>query len=182
MKRFIFSSLVAAVALSAAGASAQSITLGAGSNDRRGGGGLSVGVGINIGNLIGKRQNGTGQPDLVVVPWKNGSNGQPNTGFCGPWNGGNQTVKFYIRNAGSGAAGPSMAYVGFQTNTYLINVPALNPGQQALVTRAIPAQAWGPSQYHSSVAFQIAADHLDQTTESPVTNNYGNGHCVGPAT
>lgn len=126
---------------------------------------------------------GAGVADLVILPWHGGNSGQPNSGYCGAWNGGNQKVYFYVKNIGSGIAAVSDVYIGFNGGyNSTITVPQLAPNQSTLRSKTIPAGAWGPTQYHSSVQFLIAADHNDETTETNVTNNYGEGTCVGPAT
>jgi len=127
--------------------------------------------------------NGTGRADLVILPWHNGTNGQPSTGFCGPWNGGNQKVYFYVKNVGSAVAPSTDVQVNFGgANFSEITVPSLAPNQSTLRSKTIPQSAWGPTQYHSSVQFLIASDHNDDVTEVSETNNYGQGTCTGPAT
>lgn len=124
----------------------------------------------------------TVKPDLIIVPWHNGNSGLPNSGYCGPWNGGNQKVYFYVRNVGTVAAPASDVYVGFtEGGTSEIAVPALASGQQVLRSKTIPLAAWGGSQYHGSVNFLIAADHNDDMSEISETNNYGQSTCIGPA-
>ncbi|WP_343562000.1 CARDB domain-containing protein [Kiloniella sp. b19] len=124
-----------------------------------------------------------GQPDLVIEPWRNGTGGLPNSGYCGPWNGGNMAVKFYVVNKGNALAGPTVAQVNFGgTNYGTVPVPAIAPNAKRLITSQIPLAAWGPNQYHASVNFLIAADHNDALNETDVTNNYGQGKCMGPAT
>jgi len=135
------------------------------------------------GDAPGGYSNGAGTPDLVILPWKGGNSGQPNTGYCGPWNGGNQKVYFYVKNVGSGVAAASDVYVGFLGDSdSTIAIPSLAPNQSVLRSKTIPLSAWGPSQYHSSVSFLIAADHNDETSETNVANNYGQSTCNGPAT
>ena len=122
------------------------------------------------------------RPDLIVTPRYGGNSGQPNTGYCGAWNGGNQSVVFYVRTTGTAMAPASQVYVGFTTGGFTqINVPALAPGGQVQRSYAIPAAAWGPSQYHGSASFLIAADHNDAMVEISEANNYGQSSCVGPA-
>jgi len=133
--------------------------------------------------VSGSLSNGAGVADLVILPWHGGNSGQPNSGYCGPWNGGNQKIYFYVKNIGSGIAAASDVYVGFLNDSNsTISVPALAPNQATLRSKTIPLSAWGPSQYHSSVQFLIAADHNDETSETNVTNNYGQSTCNGPAT
>lgn len=130
-----------------------------------------------------KGGHGAGIADLVILPWHGGNTGLPNSGFCGPWNGGNQKVFFYVKNIGSGVAASSDVYIGFNDGyNSTITVPQLAPNQSTLRSKTIPAGAWGPSQYHSSVQFLIAADHNDDTTETNDSNNYGQSTCNGPAT
>jgi hypothetical protein len=125
---------------------------------------------------------GTGTPDLIILPRYAGNNDMPSTGYCGPWNGGNQSVRFYVRNVGSAQAPASDVYVFFGGNLIeMVAVPALGPGQQSSRSVAIPLAAWGPSQIHGSANFLIAADHNDEVPEDDVTNNYGQGSCLGPA-
>lgn len=131
---------------------------------------------------IGNRQGGAGQPDLVILPRYGGTNGLPQTGFCGPWNGGNQQVHFYVRNIGSAPMPSSVVQVNFGGNNYgNVAVPALAPNQQTLRTRSIPLAAWGSSQMHGNVQFLIAADHNDAMVEASEANNYGQSNCIGPA-
>jgi hypothetical protein len=126
---------------------------------------------------------GAGVPDLIIEPRYAGHSGLPSTGYCGQWNGGNQRVYFYVRNVGSAQAPASDAYVGFGGDMIsMVAVPALQPGQSSLRSVSIPLAAWGPSQYESSADFLIAADHNDDVPEDDVTNNYGEGSCLGPAT
>ena len=126
---------------------------------------------------------GGGAADLVILPANGGNNGQPGTGFCGPWNGGDQSVRFYVRNVGSANATASHVQINFGGAFHgMRQVPALAPNQQVLITEEIPLAAWGPSQYHSSVNFLIAADHLDAMNEPNEGNNFGQSLCVGPAT
>jgi hypothetical protein len=125
---------------------------------------------------------GAGAPDLIIVPRYAGHSGMPTTGFCGPWNGGDQSVRFYVRNVGAAQAPASDVYVGFGGSlTETVAVPALGPGQQTARSVEIPLAAWGPSQMHGVASFLIAADHNDEVPEDDVTNNYGEGSCVGPA-
>lgn len=135
-----------------------------------------------IGLSAGK-SSGTGQADLVVLPWHGGNSGQPNTGFCGPWNGGNQKVYFYIKNIGSAQAPVSDVQVNFGGNNHsIVTVTSLAPNQQTLRSKTIPLSAWGPTQYNNSADFLIAADHNDDVNESNVANNYGQSSCLGPVT
>jgi hypothetical protein len=125
---------------------------------------------------------GAGSPDLIIEPRYAGNSGLPNTGFCGPWNGGNQKAYFYVKNIGAEAAPASDVYVGFGGGlTAMVAVPALQPGQSTLRNTSIPLAAWGGSQMHGVVNFLIAADHNDEVPESNVANNYGEGTCIGPA-
>jgi len=132
---------------------------------------------------LGITKGGGGAADLAIFPANGGSNGQPNSGYCGPWNGGNQSVRFYVRNVGNANATASHVQVNFGGPYHgLVQVPALGPNQQILITEAIPIAAWGASQYHSSVDFLIAADHLDAMNEPNEGNNFGQSLCMGPAT
>jgi CARDB len=125
---------------------------------------------------------GAGSPDLIIEPRYAGSSGLPGTGFCGPWNGGNQRAYFYVTNIGSEPAPASDAYVGFGGNLVsMVAIPALQPGQSTLRNTLIPIEAWGPSQIHGVADFLIAADHNDEVPEGNVSNNYGEGTCIGPA-
>lgn len=126
---------------------------------------------------------GVGSPDLIIQPRYSGTNGLPKTGFCGPWNGGNQKAYFYVKNIGSDTAPASDTYIGFGgALTAAVAVPSLQPGQSTLRSVTIPLAAWGPGgQMHGAVAFLIAADHNDAVPEANVTNNYGEGTCIGPA-
>jgi hypothetical protein len=125
---------------------------------------------------------GAGSPDLVIVPRYAGQSGMPTTGFCGPWNGGHQSIRFYVRNVGSAQAPASDVYVSFGGSlTDIVAVPVLGPGQQSARSVEIPLAAWWPSQIHGVASFLIAADHNDDVPEADVTNNYGQGSCVGPA-
>lgn len=120
--------------------------------------------------------------DLVIVPQYGGSGGLPGTGYCGPWNGGNPSVKFFVRNIGAKPAPASDVYVGFGGSNFVLKpVPALGAGQQVAVSHAIPASAWS-HHAHPSAGFLIAADHHDDVIEESTTNNYGDGICIGPAT
>lgn len=132
--------------------------------------------------LTGKVMHGNGSADLIIEPRYSGHNGLPGTGFCGPWNGGNQKLWFHVTNIGSAPAPASQTHVGFGgALSATIMVPALQPGQTVLRSVAIPLAAWGDSQMHGVVNFLIAADHSDAVAEASVTNNYGQGSCVGPA-
>lgn len=123
------------------------------------------------------------RPDLVILPAAGGNSGQPNSGYCGPWNGGDQSVRFYVRNIGNTQASASHVQVNFGGPYHdMLQVPALAPNQQVLMTRDIPIGAWGSTQIHSSANFLIAADHLDAMNEVSEANNYGQSKCVGPAT
>jgi hypothetical protein len=125
---------------------------------------------------------GAGSPDLIIEPRYAGNSGLPQTGFCGPWNGGNQKAYFYVKNVGSEAAPASDVYIGFGgALTAMVAVPALQPGQSTLRNTSIPLAAWGDSQIHGVANFLIAADHNDEVPESNVANNYGEGTCIGPA-
>lgn len=126
---------------------------------------------------------GAGQPDLIIEPRYAGTNGLPKTGFCGPWNGGNQKAYFYVKNIGAEAAPASDVYIGFGGDlTQILGIPALQPGQSTLRSTAIPYEAWGPGgQIHGVVNLLIAADHNDDVAEGNVSNNYGEGACIGPA-
>jgi hypothetical protein len=125
---------------------------------------------------------GTSSPDLIIEPRYAGNSGLPGSGFCGPWNGGNPRVYFYVRNTGLEPAPASDAYVFFgKTLNASTGVPALDAGEQSLRSVAIPEAAWGPSPDHGAVDFLIAADHNDDVPEDDVTNNYGEGTCFGPA-
>lgn len=135
-----------------------------------------------IGLTVRNRQGGAGTPDLIILPRYSGNNGQPNTGYCGAWNGGNQNVQFYVKNIGSAASPSSVVQVNFGGSNYgTVGVPSLAPNQQTLRSRSIPSAAWGPTQIHASVQFLIAADHDDDMIEGSETNNYGQSKCVGPA-
>ncbi len=130
-----------------------------------------------------KGGHGAGKADLVILPRYSGNSGLPGSGFCGPWNGGNQKVYFYVKNIGNGVAAASDAYIGFNDGyNSTITVPQLAPNQSTLRSKTIPAGAWGPTQYHSSVQFLIAADQNDDTNETNDSNNYGQSTCMGPAT
>jgi len=123
-----------------------------------------------------------GKPDLIILPRYAGNSNMPNTGYCGAWNGGNQSVRFYVKNIGNAVAPQSYVQVNFGGSNYgLVAVPSLAPNKQIARSRAIPASAWSPGG-HSSVQFLIAADHNDAMNEISVTNNYGQGTCQGPAT
>jgi hypothetical protein len=125
---------------------------------------------------------GSGAPDLIIEPRYAGNNGMPLTGYCGAWNGGNQSVRFYVRNVGSAQAPASDVYIGFGGNLIaMVAVPALGPGQASQRSAAIPIEAWGHSQIHGSANFLLAADHNDDVPEDDVTNNYGQSYCLGPA-
>lgn len=125
---------------------------------------------------------GAGSPDLIIEPRYAGHNGLPKTGFCGAWNDGNQKLYFYVTNVGSEPAPASDAYVGFGGALIaMVAVPALQPGQSTLRNATIPLAAWGDSQMHGVVDFLVAADHNDEVPEANVTNNYGEGTCIGPA-
>jgi hypothetical protein len=125
---------------------------------------------------------GPAKPDLIILPRYAGNNGQPQSGYCGPWNGGNQSVQFYVKNIGGAASAHSVVQVNFGgKNVGTLQVPALAPNQQTLRSKSIPLAAWGPSQYHASVQFLIAADHNDDMVEASEANNYGQSTCVGPA-
>ncbi len=127
--------------------------------------------------------NGTARPDLIILPRYSGNSHLPGSGFCGPWNAGNQKVYFYVKNIGAVVAPASDVQVNFGGRNYsTVSVPALAPGQSTLRNKTIPASAWGPSQYHTSVQFLIAADHNDAMLETSETNNYGESNCMGPAT
>jgi hypothetical protein len=120
--------------------------------------------------------------DLIIVPQYGGSGGLPGTGYCGPWNGGNPSVKFFVKNIGDKAAPASDVYIGFGGSNFAVKaVPAIGAGQQVAVSHPIPANAWS-NHAHPSVQVLVAADHNDDVTEESVANNYGNGTCIGPAT
>jgi len=134
------------------------------------------------GLAIRNRQGGAGKPDLIILPRYSGNSGLPHSGYCGAWNGGNQKVQFYVKNVGSVASPNSVVQVNFGGSNYgTIGVPSLAPNQQTLRSRSIPSEAWGPSPYHASVQFLIAADHNDDMVEDSETNNYGQSTCMGPA-
>ena len=123
------------------------------------------------------------KPDLIIVPkYNGGNNGLPNTGYCGPWNGGQPSVIFYVKNAGNKMAAASDVYIGFGGGLIAIKpVPAIGAGQQVQIGQLIPPNAWS-NQAHPSVNFLIAADHNDDLDEESVANNYGQSTCIGPAT
>ncbi|WP_020593466.1 hypothetical protein [Kiloniella laminariae] len=136
---------------------------------------------------------GTGTPDLVVLPAYGGSSGMPNTGYCGSWNGGNQSVRWIVRNTGTAQAASSVVSLGFAVplgqpwsdkypTNQVINVPALAPGQQIQMAYAIPAISWTPTA-HPSVTFGFAADyHQDNLEQGGEGNNLvSNAFCLGPA-
>ncbi|MEH6633351.1 MAG: hypothetical protein V7776_21255 [Halopseudomonas aestusnigri] len=136
---------------------------------------------------------GMGTPDLVVLPASGGSNGMPNNGYCGSWDGGNQSIRWIIRNNGTALAPASVVSVGFDVplglpwnNTYpaqqSLNVPALAPGQQFLMSHPIAAVSWTPTG-HPSVSFGFFADYLANINEISEANNHvEHAFCLGPAT
>lgn len=133
------------------------------------------------GNLAGNGY-ADAKPDLIILPKYNGNNGLPNTGYCGPWNGGHQSVIFYVKNAGDKMAAASNVYIGFGGGLVAIKpVPAIGAGQQVQIGQLIPQNAWS-NHAHPSANFLIAADHNDDLDEESVTNNYGQSTCIGPAT
>ncbi|MCZ4280284.1 hypothetical protein O4H49_05820 [Kiloniella laminariae] len=136
---------------------------------------------------------GPGIPDLVVLPAYGGSSGMPNTGYCGSWNGGNQSVRWIVRNNGTAQAASSAVSLGFAVplgqpwsekypTNQVLNVPSLAPGQQIQMSFAIPAVSWSPTA-HPSVTFGFAADyHQDNLEQGGEGNNLvSNAFCLGPA-
>ncbi len=125
--------------------------------------------------------------DIIVLPKYGGNGGLPNTGFCGSWNGGNQSVKLVVKNNGATQAAASVTYVEFRANfapyQWPVNVatPALAPGQTQNVSVPIPADAWSHNA-HPSVNFYLAGDVLKMVAETNETNNSKLSSCIGPAT
>ncbi|MFD2205433.1 CARDB domain-containing protein [Kiloniella antarctica] len=136
---------------------------------------------------------GTGTPDLVVLPASAGSSGMPNNGYCGSWNGGNQSIRWIIRNNGTALAPASVVSVGFDVplglpwnDTYpaqqSLNVPPLAPGQQFLMSHPIAPASWTPTG-HPSVRFGFFADYHATINEISEANNHvEDAFCLGPAT
>ncbi|WP_421783521.1 hypothetical protein [Kiloniella litopenaei] len=148
---------------------------------------------------INKRSTGpvyglpNGTPDLVVLPASGGTNGMPNTGYCGSWNGGNQSIRWIIRNVGTGMAPASVVSVGFDVplgqpwnDTYptqqSLNVPPLAPGQQFMMSHPIDPVSWSPTA-HPLVSFGFFADYHANIDEISEANNHVEyARCLGPAT
>ncbi|WP_417454429.1 CARDB domain-containing protein [Kiloniella sp.] len=148
---------------------------------------------------LNKRSNGpvyglpNGTPDLVVLPASAGTNGMPNSGYCGSWNGGNQSIRWLIRNVGTGMAPASVVSVGFDVplgqpwnDTYptqqSLNVPPLAPGQQFAMSHPIDPVSWSPTA-HPIVSFGFFADYhatIDEVSEA--NNHVEYARCLGPAT
>ncbi|MEP3245947.1 MAG: CARDB domain-containing protein [Sneathiella sp.] len=128
--------------------------------------------------------------DLIVLPFKTVTTGDPNTGICGNYNPktGYKNVKFRVKNIGSASSAKSVLYVAFtvfgdgQQSSYwhgfVKNVPALLPGQSRVVKMKVPA-AVQPNQYRNMIA-KGAIDTYKQIPELSDTNNETQGHCRAP--
>lgn len=137
------------------------------------------------GAVLKGNSNGAGKPDLVVQARFNGNNGLPNTGYCGAWNGGNQSVVWRLKNVGSVPSPASQVWVSFDPQDFnmlmKVNAPALAPGQTANMHVNIPAGAWS-NNAHPSVNFSWHADGQWIIDEASEANNGGSSNCIGPAT
>ncbi len=128
--------------------------------------------------------------DLIVLPFKPVTTGDPNTGICGNYNPktGYKNVKFRVKNIGSASSAKSVLYVAFtvfgdgQQSSYwhgfVKNVPALLPGQSRVVKMKVPA-AVQPNQHRTMIA-KGAIDTYKQIPELSDANNETQGHCRAP--
>ena len=138
---------------------------------------------------------GVAKPDLILVypydvPCMNGNcalpptSHLPNTGFCGPWNGGNQQVRLKIANVNATPAAATQVRISYLYSgaglQSVANVPALASGQTHVVNFNVPAGAWAPG-LHSSLHYTIQADSGLVVAESNESNNSATSHCIGPA-
>ena len=143
------------------------------------------GHGQAIGGLTTGTSKGGGSgnlPDLVPMQNFSGNNGLPQTGYCGPWNGGDPSLHIRVRNFGGVPAGVSQLTVQFSSGHIdNVNVPALAPGASALVTVPVPDAAWS-AQYHGNVQFNMTANSTNSVAESNLSNNTSSSQCIGPAT
>ena len=138
---------------------------------------------------------GVAKPDLILVypydvPCMNGNcalppvSHMPNTGFCGPWNGGNQQVRLKIANVNATPAAATQVrinylYAGAGLQT-VANVPALGANQTHVVNFNVPAGAWSQSD-HPTLHYTIQADSGLVVAESNENNNSATSLCMGPA-
>ncbi len=123
--------------------------------------------------------------DLRVVPaytQPTAAYGVSGTGFC-LTAAGSVKLKFTIRNQGGKPAAASRVRVRYQGSrfTQVFDVPALAPGQQYSIQRAIPARTWAWDQAGRHVRFVIEADETDTVTEANETNNTAKSFCYSTA-
>lgn len=133
----------------------------------------------SVGSLSAGGTQGIAKPDLRIEPWKGGSSGMPNTGYCGPWNGGNMKIYFYVKNVGNAAIQPTLGITEFEGGKFVtFGAPALSPGQKKLVSMTLPANAI--EGLNDSTSFTMKANYMHKFGESNYLNNGSTGHCLGP--
>lgn len=122
--------------------------------------------------------------DLQVKPYFNGNSQLPKTGICGAWNGGNQKVKYRIKNAGAKKSDATSTTIMFKkTNGWdgvVVNLPQLNPGQSWVVQTDVPDWAWTGG-YHPNFRAVAHADASQFVEETNEFNNILDETCIGPA-
>ncbi|MEO0342209.1 MAG: hypothetical protein AAF198_02110 [Pseudomonadota bacterium] len=126
-------------------------------------------------------------PDLAILPaYGGGASGKPKTGFCGPIKNGLPQIAFYVKNIGDKAS-PSTPYGAAPPGTIALStsgvpmVPALNPGQQHLITRNV-IENWMNDGKPPSVSFQIRVNQQKKFSEKSFQNNTRKGKCLGGKT
>ena len=122
-------------------------------------------------------------PDLIVTPNKPGQTGLPNTGVCGAWQPGYNTVHFRVKNVGAAQAGQSDLVIVFKKNGAsvgggAVQIPPMGPGQQRFVTYPVPAAA--QPGYNDAFEIVVAADTSHDVVETNDKNNSMAAICVGP--
>lgn len=140
---------------------------------------------------------GVGSPDLIVAPpylipciddIRNCRAPRmthlPESGYCGPWNGGNQKVRLNVINIGTAQSGLTQVNIEYLYSgaglTAAAVVPSLQPGETFLVEFSVPAGAWAPGG-HSSYHYRLIVDIPGSVSESNEGNNVETSHCLGPA-
>lgn len=138
---------------------------------------------IDIEKITGRRirNRRTSDPDPEplpdLIPLEVAENAYENYGsiFCnrGP-NG--LAVSVRVRNQGAGPAPPSVTCVDFgSAGTVCLNTPALQPGQETILTFSLPCQG---SSGHLACAFTIRVNSNSLFPESNVQNNTATGNCT----
>lgn len=108
----------------------------------------------------------------------------PDSGYCGPWDGGDMKIRLIVLNFSSIPAGASQVRIDYlyhgQGLFSVANVPALGHNEIHALEFDVPDGAWAPG-LHSSLHFTIGADSAGHVAEMNEDNNTETSYCLGPA-